>query len=245
MLFDLQSRNRRAFVKVIYLGLAILLGGGLILFGIGTGTGGGGLFDIFTGKGSSTSAQVSSAEKRADREVRLHPQDAKAWADLVQARYQTAGLGDNYDATANQNTGGFTAKGRAKLATVASAWQRYLTLNPNHPDPALARFMVTAYGETGLADPAQATSAMEIVTEAQPTAANYGVLAQLAYVAGQLRKGDLASQKAVELAPDAQRRLVREQLLVMRRRAERQAATDALQRAGAGAATSGGTQGAG
>jgi len=243
MLFDLQSRNRRAAVKVIYLGLAVLMGGGLILFGIGTGTGGGGLFDALTGGGSNPKAQVSNLEKSASREVRLHPQDAKAWADLTRARLQTAGQSGYYDQTANQGNGGFTSKGRDKLQTVATAWQRYLTLAGQHPDPGLARQMVNAYSETGLSDPAQAAGAMEIVTEAQPIAANFGALAQLAYAADQMRKGDLAAARAVALAPDAQKRLVRAQLLTARRQAERQAAQDALQRAGA--SVSSGTKGAG
>jgi hypothetical protein len=208
MLFDLQSRGRRNVVKVIYVWLAILMGGGLILFGIGTGTGGGGLFDVFSGGGSSTSSQVSSAEKKASREVRLHPQDPQAWADLARARYQTAGLGSNYD----QATNAFTESGRAKLATAATAWQRYLRLDPNHPDATLARLMATAYSDVGLNDAAQAAGAMEIVTEQQPSAAAYATLAQFAYLAGQTRKGDLAAAKAVELAPDAQKKLVRRQL---------------------------------
>jgi hypothetical protein len=224
MLFDLQSRNRRTAVKVIYLGLAILMGGGLVLFGIGTGTGGGGLLDIFTGGGSSTSAQVSSAEKRANKEVRLHPRDPEAWADLARARYQTAGLGENYDQTRNA----FTSEGREKLATAATAWQRYLELEPDHPDVALARLMANAYAETGLDDPAQAASAMEIVTEEQPSASAYATLAQYAYLANQQRKGDLAAARAVQLAPAAQRRLVRSQLALIKR----QAAEAAIRQAG-------------
>src|SRR3954453_18294658 len=168
MLFDLQSRGRKNFVKVIYLGLAVLMGGGLVLFGIGTGAGGGGLLDVFTGGGSSTSAQVSSAEKRATREVRLHPRDPQGWADLARARYQTAGLGENYDAAANA----FTAKGRGKLTTAVAAWRRSLTLDA-HPDAGVARLMALAYSQDGLDAPAQAASAMEVVTEQQPTASSY------------------------------------------------------------------------
>jgi hypothetical protein len=229
MLFDLQSRNRRTMVRVIYLLLALLMGGGLILFGIGTGTGGGGLLDIFNGGSSSTSAQVSSAEKRANRAVRLHPQDAQAWADLTRARYQTAGLGENYD----QATNTFTTKGRAKLATAAVAWQRYLKLDPQNPDATLARLMATAYSEVGLEDPAQAAGAMEIVTEKQPSASSYATLAQYAYIANQLRKGDLAAARAVQLAPAAQRRLIRAQLANVKRQAIRAAAQQAAQQAGA------------
>jgi hypothetical protein len=226
MLFDLQSRGRRNFVKVIYLGLAILMGGGLILFGIGTGTGGGGLFDVFSNGGSSTSAQVSSAEKKANRAVRLHPQDAQAWADLARARYQTAGLGENYD----QATNAFTKSGRAKLETVSVAWRRYLELDPNHPDATLARLMANAYSQVGLDQPSAAAAAMEIVTEQQPSAAAYSTLASYAYLADQTRKGDLAAARAVQLAPAAQRRLVRAQLVNIRRQVIQQQLQDALRR---------------
>jgi hypothetical protein len=249
MLFDLQSRGRRSFVKVIYVGLALLMGGGLVLFGIGTGTGGGGLFDAFSGGGSNTKAQVSNLEKRATQEVRLNPQDPAAWADLALARYQTAGLGGNYDQTANQGAGQFTKSGVAKLQEAATAWQRYLRLGPKHPNAALARQMAQAYSEIGLNDPAQAAEAMEIVTEAQPTAASYSALAQYAYIADQMRKGDLAAAKAVQLAPSAQRRLVRAQLANTKRQVLAQAAQRRLQQGGAGgsapAPSGGGTQGVG
>ncbi len=226
MLFDLQSRGRKNFVKVLYLSLAILMGGGLILFGIGTGTGGGGLVDIFTDDSASTSSQVSGAETRANRAVRLRPRDPQAWADLARARYQTAGLGDNFDRTANQGAGAFTTQGRAKLRTAAAAWQRYLTLERDDPDVTLARLMANVYDPTGIDEPAQAAQAMEIVTEERPIAANYGALAQYAYLADQLRKGDLAAERAVRLAPDAQRRLVRTQLAAFKRQVILQAAQE-------------------
>jgi hypothetical protein len=249
MLFDLQSRGRRSFVKVIYLGLALLMGGGLVLFGIGTGTGGGGLLDVFNGGSSSTSSQVSTFEKRAAREVRLNPQDPQAWADLTRARYQTAGLGGNYDQNANQGTGQFTKSGIAKLEQAASAWHRYLRLDPKHPDATLARLMAQAYSEVGLNDPAQAAGAMEIVTAERPDAASYSALAQYAYIADQMRKGDLAAARAVELSPAAQRRLVRAQLANTKRQVLQQAAQRALQQGRAGgsapAPSGGGTQGVG
>ncbi len=43
MLFDLRGRHRRRLVKVIYIGLALLIGVGLVGFGVGGGLGGGGL----------------------------------------------------------------------------------------------------------------------------------------------------------------------------------------------------------
>ena len=224
MLFDLQSRGRKNVVRVIYLWLAILLGGGLVLFGIGTGVEGGGIVDIFN-SGEDTSAQVSRAETRANRAVRQNPDDPQAWADLARARYQTAGLGDNYDSATNA----FTASGREKLETAAAAWQRYLALDPERPDPTLARLMAGAYAETGLNQPAEAAAAMEIVTEEQPSAAAYGALAQYAYLADQMRKGDLAAAKAVELAPEAQKRLVRRQLADVKRQILQRQIEEAVQ----------------
>ncbi|HKG02281.1 MAG TPA: hypothetical protein VKB03_03815 [Conexibacter sp.] len=249
MLFDLQSRGRRGFIKVIYLGLAILMGGGLILFGIGTGTGGGGLFDAFSGDGSSASSQVSTLEKRAAREVRLNPQNPRAWADLAKARYQTAGFGENFDQTANQGAGEFTKSGIAKLEQAASAWRRYLALDPKKPDPNLAILMAQAYSEAGLDEPPMAAEAMEIVTEVRPDASSYSGLARYAYIADQMRKGDLAAARAVQLAPEAQRKLVRAQLANLKRQVLEAAAQRELEegRAGGGAPAprGGGTQGVG
>lgn len=213
MLFDLQSRSRKNIVRLIYLWLAILMGGGLVLFGIGTGVEGSGLFDIFSNSGSDTAAEISRAETRWSRAVSRNPRDAAAWAQLARARYQTAGLGDNYDET----TGTFTRSGREKLEQAVQAWERHLALEPDRPDVAVARLMANAFSETGLDRPADAAAAMEVVTAQEPSASAYGALAQYAYLADQMRKGDLAARKAVELAPAAQKRLVRTRLDQIRR----------------------------
>jgi hypothetical protein len=225
MLFDLQSRGRRTTVKVIYTGLAILMGGGLVLFGIGTGTGGNGLFDLFSNNGTSTKVQISAAQKSAERAVRLRPTDPTAWANVTRLRFQ----GADYDTT-NQT---FTAAGRVELASAAKAWQRYLTLNPKHPDPTIAILMSRAYGPTGLDQASNAASALEIVTAAQPSAATYGQLAQFSYEAGEVRKGDLAASKAVSLAPKAQQKLVEQQLAGVKKQAAKQQVQKAVGQTGA------------
>jgi len=222
MLFDLQSRGRRTVVKIIYLGLAVLMGGGLLLFGIGTGTGAGGFFDIFRNNGTSQSAQANGAEKSAARQVRLHPQDPRAWYALAYAHYQAAS--PEYDQTLNGGQGGFKASGMKKLTETSTAWQRYLKLEPQHPSSTLARLMSNVYSQGGLNQPANAAAALEIVTGDQPTEANYATLAEYAYLAQQYRKGDLAAAKAVSLAPSAQQALVRNQLANIRRQVVQQAA---------------------
>ncbi len=231
MLFDLQSRGRRTTVKIIYSGLAILMGGGLVLFGIGTGTGGNGLFDLFSGNSTSTKVQVSAAQKSAERLVRLQPNNVAAWANVTRLRFQ----GADYDQTKQA----FTAAGRVELASAVKAWQRYLALNPKHPDPNIAVLMSRAYGPTGLNQLSNSADALEIVTQAEPSAATYGQLAQLAYEAGQVRKGDLAATKAVSLAPKAQQKLVKSQLATIKKQAVKQQVQQAVGKGGVATTPSG------
>src|SRR5436190_9893024 len=114
MLFDLRSRGRRRTVQVVYLGLAPLMGGGLVLVGVAAGNGVGGLLNAFTGNGSGNaqSQVVSQQEKAALKQTRLHPNDPAAWSALVSARWANAGSGSNFDASA----GTFTASGQKELA---------------------------------------------------------------------------------------------------------------------------------
>ena len=67
MLFDLRSRGRRRTVQVVYLGLAVLMGGGLVLFGVGTGNGVGGLLNAFSGNGSGNAQSAGGQPAGEDR----------------------------------------------------------------------------------------------------------------------------------------------------------------------------------
>src|SRR5581483_9611430 len=113
MLFDLRSRGRRRTVQGVYLALALLMGGGLVLFGVGAGNGFGGILNAFTGNGNSGAQKtvVSQQEKSAIRATQLNPSSANAWGQLVQARWTAAGQGNNI----NPSTGTFTAAGRKEL----------------------------------------------------------------------------------------------------------------------------------
>src|SRR5437899_5030916 len=90
MLFDLRGRGRRRTIQTIYVALAVLMGGGLVFFGIGGNTSGG-LFDAFKGGGGGGGTDVSAKEaKRAERQLKLNPRDAAAWSALAGARFQQA-----------------------------------------------------------------------------------------------------------------------------------------------------------
>lgn len=211
MLFDLRARGRRRTVQAIYLTLAVLMGGGLVFFGIG-GEVSGGLLDglgLTDGsQGRSASEQLEDQEKAALRRARANPGDAAAWAAITRLRYQQAGQGDNYE----QETGQFTAAGRRELAQAAQAWSRYLALNPKEPDSGVAALMLQAFGPLGLNRPRDGVVAAEIVADERPSSQTFYQLAVFAYAAGQTRKGDLAGARAVELAPRDQRAQVKAQI---------------------------------
>src|SRR4051812_44016008 len=163
MLFDLRGRGRRRTVQAIYLTLAILLGGGLVLFGIG-GSVSGGLFDAIgltggSGGGSSANEQLQKQEKAALRRTRANPRDEVAWVTLTRVRYQQAGQGDNFD----QATGAFTGGGRKELRQAAQAWDSYLALEPNPPDANLAALMIQAFSPVALNRPKDGVAAAEVV----------------------------------------------------------------------------------
>lgn len=234
MLFDLRSRGRRRAIQVIYLFLAVLLGGGLIFFGIGGGSGSGGLLDAVNQHGGTANGSNIYADnvKSAQRRTAGTPNDPAAWAALARAQFQVAGTGENFD----QTNGVFTTKGKAVLLQVKSAWQRYLALKPAKPDTDVASEVVQALGPAGLADYATATAAQELVLSGNPTsAAEYSRLAILAYLAGQTRKGDLASAKAVSLAPKAQQASLKQQLASDKTQAQQQVAARAQKQLGVGA----------
>lgn len=213
MLFDLQGKRRRV-VQVTYLGLALLMGGGLVLAGIGSDASGG-LLDAFKGGGGGDNNGNKIVQQRiegAEKRVSANPRDEIALKAIVRGHYQLA------TADADPNTGNFGTKGKEELGKAATAWERYLALKPAKPDPSLAGLMVQAYsglatgnseGAASKALYAKAASTAEILAAAQPGAETYLRLVQFAALAGQTRKAELAGRKAIQLAPKDQRGTVK------------------------------------
>ena len=227
MLFDLRGSGRRTTVKAVYLTLAVLMGGGLVLFGIG-GDVSGGLVDAITDNGGSTAVGDDRFRDRAteaQRAAEANPQDAAAWAAVARARYQYASTGDFFD----QNTGQFTAEGKAQLQAASQAWERHLALAKNKPDDSVATIMAQAYSPAGLNEPEKAVRAQEIITEARPKDSTFATLAVLAYQAGQTRKGDLATEKALSLADKADRNTLKADLESAKQQALQSQIQDATQ----------------
>src|SRR4051794_27592487 len=220
MLFDLRSAGRRRTVKAVYLGLALLMFVGFVGFSIGSSGLSGGIVDAITGNGSSgggddaATKRLQSQVDAAARKARTTPSDAAAWAALARARLRISTVGDNFDAAASN----YTAAGKTQLQQAGTAWDKYLGLNPPKPDEGLARQMIQAF--VSLNQPAKAVSAQEIVTQVEPSQQTFTNLAILAYQANQTRKADLASAKAVSLAPKDKRKDLKSQLASLKSQAQ-------------------------
>src|SRR5215218_5324515 len=198
MLFDLRGRRRRA-VQATYLTLALLMGGGLVFFGIG-GDVSGGLFDAFKDGGGGGNEAL---EKRIDRnKKRAAAGSEPALKELVRDYYQLATSQTSSSAT------GFPDSAKDELAQAGTYWQRYVKVAKT-PDSSLARVAVQIFDPTALNKPKNAELAARIIAQTDNDAPSYLALVQYATLAGDKRTADLAAIKAVDLAPKDQRKQVK------------------------------------
>src|SRR4051794_35292711 len=211
MLFDLRSAGRRRMIKFVYGGLAVLMFMGFVFFGIGSSGLSGSIGDLLgqsNGGGTDNSSQerLAAAVRTADAKAKAAPSNPDAWKDLAQARLRLSNVGDYFDAKASD----YTAAGKRQLTAAGDDWDKYLALKPAKPDESVARQMIQAY--IALGKPDKAVSTQEVLTELEPTQQTFQNLAILAYQAGNLRKGDLAAGRAVELAPKDEQKDLKSQL---------------------------------
>jgi hypothetical protein len=242
MLFDLRGRGRRRTVQVIYGGLALLIGAGLVLFGVGAGIGGGGILNSLTGSEGSSSASFSAQIEKYKKLTHKNPSDVYAWEQLTLAQLHEAG-GEAY-VVDNK----LTSKGKELYAQIAHSWNNYIALNPPHANVEIAQEMVRVFGEEGLNEPAEAVKVLQIVTAARPESASlYAALAEYAYKSHNTRIGDLASEKAVALAPASQRKELKTELAEIKKNptGSSSSAASATSATGSGSATVNGASGGG
>jgi hypothetical protein len=203
MLFDLRGRRRRA-VQVTYLMLALLMGGGLVLFGIG-GDVSGGLLDAFKGGGGSSgdSALQDRVDKQKER-LQANPRNQVVLQNLVRDYYSLA------TSKRESNASGFPDDAKDDLREAGVYWQRYVEV-ADKPNPDTAGYALQVYDVAALNRPKEAQRAAAILAEDANDAPSYLRLVSYAARAGDTRTADLATQKAVELAPKDQRKLIKQQ----------------------------------
>jgi hypothetical protein len=235
MLFDLRGRGRRRTVQIIYAGLALLIGFGLIGLGVGGGFGSGGILSGLTGEEGSGSASFAAQVQKYEKAIHKNPNDVHAWEQLTLAQLHEAG-GETYVVD-----GKLTSKGKELYVQIAQSWNHYLALNPSGESIPLAKEMVTVFGEEGLNEPAEAVKVLQLIVAAEPTNSSYyRFLAEYAYKAHNTRIGDLASEKAVALAPASERKQLKTALAEVKKNAASSSSTSSSASSStSGAATTG------
>src|SRR5262249_60975708 len=91
MLFDLRGRGRRRTVQVIYVGLAALIGIGLVGFGIGGGFGSGGLLNAANNNEGSGGAGYAGEIKKYQKLVGQQPNNEAGWEKMIKSQMHKAG----------------------------------------------------------------------------------------------------------------------------------------------------------
>ncbi len=216
MLFDLRGRRRRA-VQATYLMLALLMGGGLVLFGIG-GDVSGGLVDAFKsgGGGSSTDSALEDRVDKQKERLAQNPRNVAVMQTLVRDYYSLA--------TSQRESGtiGFPDDAKDELRNAGVYWQRYLQTVEGEPSAETARYALQVYDAAALNRPKEAQKAAAILAQDANDVASYLRLVSYAALAGDTRTADLAAKKAVDLAPKDQRKQVKQQAETLKKPPEQQ-----------------------
>lgn len=200
-------------IQGIYLVLAVVLVGGTVLFGVGTGLPG--LF----GNGNNTST-VDLEKQQADRIAQVertlvaNPKDQKALITLASLEYSQAmaKLPENAtETTPEVNTG---------LRQVAATWERYLDTDPKTVDTALANKMAGVFGPSALNQPndwadVQGLLTQQAVAEAEKRGEDPPINVYLQLLAAQTaaerkRQAKITEQRITELTPPGQEQQVRD-----------------------------------
>ena len=209
MLFDLRGRRRRV-VQGTYLVLALLLGGGLVFFGVGSGVSGG-LLDAFKGGGGGSSGDKVLQGKIDKQEKRLKasPQNEVLLQALVRNYYAKA-------TQTRQSGSNFPPDAKDDLRKAGTYWNRYAAV-ADKPDPTTASFALQIYDVGALNKPKEAQKAASILAQAVNDTPSYLRLVSYAARAGDTRTADLAGQKAIDLAPKSQKKLVKKQVEALKK----------------------------
>lgn len=225
MLFDLRGKRKR-FIQVIYAMLAVLMGGGLIAFGIG-GEVSGGLLDAFTsGQGAQSGDLVDEAEELEERSAEA-PRNPELLERLIRARYTAGNSLYEFDDTGQQS---LTSEAEEQFEQAADAWDRYVRAVPQRRiDPSVAQLAANAFfamaegatdGNEARSNAAAAAEAQARYAAGRPSVGSLSSLAIYHYFGNDFESGDEAARRAeAEAGGPAAKRDVARQMQQYRRQA--------------------------
>lgn len=216
MLFDLQGKRKR-LIQVIYALLALLMGGGLVLFGIG-GDVSGGLFDAFSSRQTAQNGDLIKEAERLQERADEEPENKQVLTRLIRARY-TAG-NSLYDLDDNGQPQ-LTPEAREQFELAAETWRQYLELDPKPVDANVAQLVANALfslaqgatdGMSARVNSAAAAEAQAYFADARPSVGSLSTLAIYSYFGNDFKAGDEAVEKLLALTerPAAKKRYKRD-----------------------------------
>ena len=176
MLFDLRGSGRRRVVKIVYITLAFLMGGGLVLFGIGGGGAlPGGLVDAITqggGGGDDGTDRFRDAGGRPRPRRRAPTRPTPRSGPRSPARASTS---PTRARTSTRTPATTRTPAPSSCAPPAAPGRSTSSSRASNPDSRVASLMVQAYAGLGELD--KATAAQEIIAEDRNSAGAYATLA--------------------------------------------------------------------
>jgi len=233
MLFDLKGRRRRV-VQVTYVGLAVLMGGGLVLSGIGSSASGGLLDALVGGDNSSNSSDaakpLNNQVKVAEAKLRANPKDQAALATLVRAHFGLAGLEQDTDDQTGATT--INDKGIAEMRKAAAAFKRYMGTDPQKIDTGLAATAIQIYRVIGLPQSQEDKDQLVVaparaIAEEENNQDAYIRLVAVATQAGDTRTAGLAERKALSFAKSKDEKATIKERIATEKSAAQQSASGA------------------
>lgn len=214
MLFDLQSPRRRAAVKVIYAALAILIGGGLLFFGVGS-SATGGLLDALGLRDSQNNPSDIYAKEidTAQAALKRNPDNESARLDLVSLYIQQGNQQLQQDPKTGQSKA--TPEAATSYNLAADQWDLYLKGDPKKPDAGLAlqlanSFFLMAQSASAATDARvdveNAADAQQVAVDGNPTVGNLNSLAVYLLYAGRFPEANAVIAQALAKAPAGDRK---------------------------------------
>ena len=151
--------------------------------------------------------------RRRSRKTRPIP---SSLATLVLLRSQSGDAQLELD-EATQQPIALSEESREEYEEAISRWQEYLDSDPKHINAAAVGAVVQSYRFLG--DAKGAITAQRALAEDDPSAPNYGALAQLLYFNLQIDEADKARDKALAEANADTKKLITQQLEQLRKQA--------------------------
>lgn len=234
MLFDLQGKRKR-FIQVIYVFLALLLGGSLVFFGIG-GDAPGGLGNavgLDPNSGSTGNSTLDADIETANATLETDPDNQAALVELAKSQAQAGSTALEED---EQGFPVLTEAAIVRFEASVDAWERYLRVVEDKPnkidDDELATVASTVFQAYerlvfSQTDPVliqrtleSAVETAQIKADTQPTIGSFVQLATYAYLAGDTKVAEKAEQRALGEVDDSSRDQLKSQLRNAKRQGE-------------------------